>query len=92
MDPAMIGLISAAVAVAVAGVTVRSTFLFLERQGDRKLARHVFDQTKSLESLQWYVNIHKSRSSHETRSTAPLADWSECSQVSSAHSQPRARR
>lgn len=43
--------------VAATGITIRGLLIFLDRQGDRRLARHVFDQTKSTDALAGYTKL-----------------------------------
>ena len=50
-----------ALSSAAFGVTARSLFIFLDRRGDRKLARHVFNQTRSTDALDGYARLRKAQ-------------------------------
>jgi hypothetical protein len=55
VDPSTIVIIGSA--VGAAGMTVRRIVVSLERRGDRKLVRYVFDQTKSTDALKGYIEL-----------------------------------
>lgn len=47
--------------VTTLGLIIRSLFNFLDRRADRKLARHVFDQTRSTDGLRGYTELRKAQ-------------------------------
>ena len=59
MDLSAIEILSGA--TGAVGLTLRRMLLSLERRGDRKLAQHVFDQTRSTDALKGYVELRKAQ-------------------------------
>lgn len=43
------------------GLTIRGVLAFLDHRGDRQLARHMFDETKSTDGLRGYVELRKAQ-------------------------------
>ena len=43
------------------GLTVRSVLAFLDRREDRRLARYMFDQTRSTDGLRGYIELRKAQ-------------------------------
>jgi len=47
--------------VTTLGLIIRSLFNYLDHRADRKLARHVFDQTRSTDGLSGYAELRKAQ-------------------------------
>jgi hypothetical protein len=56
VDVTVIAIICTTSASAI-GMTARSLLKFLDHRGDRQLARHVFDQTRSTDALHGYTEL-----------------------------------
>lgn len=54
-------IVSIASATTVLGTAIRGLFVYLDRRGDRRLAQHVFDQTRSTDSLTGYVQLRRAQ-------------------------------
>jgi hypothetical protein len=46
------------------GLVTRGLFNYLDRQGDRQLARHVFEQTRSTDGLNGYTKLRRPSGCH----------------------------
>jgi hypothetical protein len=55
VDVSSIAVISTA--ITAVSVTVRRVIVCLERRGDRKLAREIFEQTRSTDALKGYTEL-----------------------------------
>ena len=43
------------------GLMIRGLFNYLDRRGDRQLARHVFEQTRSTDGLNGYTKLRRAQ-------------------------------
>jgi hypothetical protein len=56
---------------ATIGLVIRGLFSYLDRRGDRQLARHVFEQTRSTDGLNGYAKLRRAQRTALVSDTDP---------------------